>query len=209
MRNRSAVAQRHAVRPAHASPEQEDASPADPDITRDTTVQSVFQNITSTFGISFVPELFEGMRHRPSYLDTTWTLFKDEMNLECLDRSTRRMIALAISTNEAGAYFIAAMPGVFRVNALDPATCDAILSTIRVFTVFDRYLSDIVPAVAPDTVTFVNDHLREEYLSDPATRASHLTRSSTAHRKDASGIVGRIIVITLLSCAMGIYWFIR
>ncbi len=148
------------------------------------------------------------MRHRPSYLDTTWTLFKDVMHLECLDRSTRRMIALAISTNEAGAYFIAAMPGVFRVNALDPATCDAIVSTIRVFTVFDRYLSDIVPAVAPDTVTFVNDHLREEYLSEATTRVSHLTLSGPAHHEEAPGIGGLIIMITLLSFAAGIYWFI-
>ncbi|MDR4471920.1 MAG: hypothetical protein MRJ92_04460, partial [Nitrospira sp.] len=82
MRDRSSVAQRHTVRPAHASTELHDASPADPDITRDTTVQTVFQDITRTFGISFVPELFEDMRHRPAYLDTTWTLFKDELDLK-------------------------------------------------------------------------------------------------------------------------------
>jgi hypothetical protein len=41
-------------------------------------------------------------------------------------------------------------------------------------------------------------------------RESATSRSpETAHREAAAGILGRIIVITLLSCAMGIYWFIR
>ncbi len=208
MRDQSAVAQRSAVHTTPCLSEHEHTSPADPDITRETTVQRVFQNITSTFGISFVPELFEGMRHRPSYLDTTWRLFKNEMKLECLDRRTRRIIALAISTNEAGAYFMAAMPGAFRVNALNPATCDTIVSAIRLFTLFDRYLSGLMPDVAPDTVTFVNNHLREEYLSEATTRVSHLTLSGPAHHEEASGIGGLIIMIALLSFAAGIYWFI-
>ncbi len=33
---------------------------------RDAAVQAVFLDITRTFGISFVPDLFEGMRTRPS-----------------------------------------------------------------------------------------------------------------------------------------------
>ncbi len=208
MRDQSSVAQRSAVHTAPSLPEHEQASSADPDITRDINLATVFQDITETFGISFVPELFDRMRLRPSYLVTTWTLFKDEINLECLDRRTRRIIALAISTNEAGAYFIVAMPGAFRVNALNPATCDTILSAIRFFTVFDRYLSGLMPDVAPDTVTFVNDHLREEYLSDATTRVSHLTLSGTEYQEEASGIGGLIIMIALLSFAAGIYWFI-
>ncbi|MEK6801701.1 MAG: hypothetical protein AABZ34_03430 [Nitrospirota bacterium] len=209
MRDRSSVAQRSAVRPAHPSTENDEASPADPDITRDTNLETLFQDITGTFGISFVPELFDGMRHRPSYLDTTWTLFKDEMNLECLDRRTKRVIALAVSTNEAGTFFIAAMPGAFGLNALDQATYDKIWSTIRFFKVFDRYLSGIMPADVPDAVTFVNDHLREEYLGDEATRVSHTAIPREESQGAAAGIGGMIIAIALLSCAVGIYWFLR
>lgn len=208
MRDQSAVAQRSAVHTAPSLSEHEQASPANPDVTCSSNLATVLQDITGTFGISFVPELFDRMRHRPSYLDTTWRLFKNEMKLECLDRRTRRIIALAISTNEAGAYFMAAMPGAFRVNALNPATCDTIVSAIRLFTLFDRYLSGLMPGVAPDTVTFVNDHLREEYLSEATTRVSHPTLSGPAHHEEASGIGGLIIMIALLSFAAGIYWFI-
>ncbi len=209
MRDRSSVAQRHTVRPAHASTECPDASSADPDLTRDTTAQTVFQDIARTFDISFIPELFEDMRQRPSYLDTAWALFKDEMNLECLDRRTKRIIALAISTNEAGTFFIAAMPGAFCRSTLEPATGEKLLSTIRFFKAFDRYLSGIMPAVASDAVTVVNDYLREEYLSYEATRVSRLALSGEEDREAGAGILGRIIVITMLSCAMAIYWFIR
>ncbi|ODT46837.1 MAG: hypothetical protein ABS70_00150 [Nitrospira sp. SCN 59-13] len=209
MRDRSSVVHTSTVRPAHPLAESDEASPPDSDISRHTTVQTVFQDITRTFGISFVPELFEGMRHRPAYLDTTWTLFKDELNLECRDRRTKRVIALAISTNEAGVFFIAAMPGAFCLNALDPATCDKVLSTIRFLKAFDRYLSGIMPAVASDAVTFVHDHLREEYLSYEATRVSQLALSREDNQEASAEIVGRIIVIALLSCVMGIYWFTR
>lgn len=209
MRDRSSVAQRRTVRPARASTEHHDASPAAPDITLDITVHTVFQDIARTFDITFVPELFEDMRHRPSYLNTAWTLFKDEMNLECLDRSTKRTIALAISTNEAGTFFIAAIPGAFCRNALDPATGEKLLSSIRFFKAFDRYLSGIMPAVASDAVTVVNDYLREEYLSYEATRVSQLALSGEEDREAGTGILGRIIVIALLSCATAIYWFIR
>ncbi|MBS0159752.1 MAG: hypothetical protein JSS26_14340 [Nitrospira sp.] len=209
MRDRPSVAQRRTVRPARASTEHHDALPAAPDITLDITVHTVFQDIARTFDITFVPELFEDMRHRPSYLNTAWTLFKDEMNLECLDRSTKRIIALAISTNEAGTFFIAAIPGAFCRNALDPATGEKLLSSIRFFKAFDRYLSGIMPAVASDAVTVVNDYLREEYLSYEATRVSQLALSGEEDREAGAGIPGRIIVIALLSCATAIYWFIR
>lgn len=160
MRDRSSVAQRRTVRPARASTEHHDALPAAPDITLDITVHTVFQDIARTFDITFVPELFEDMRHRPSYLNTAWTLFKDEMNLECLDRSTKRIIALAISTNEAGTFFIAAIPGAFCRNALDPATGEKLLSSIRFFKAFDRYLSGIMPAIA-----FGRRHGREQLFA--------------------------------------------
>jgi hypothetical protein len=186
MSDRASVLQTRTVRAAHPLAERDEPSPVDSDITRPIAVQTVFQDIAKTFEISFVPELFEDMRHRPSYLNTAWTLFKDEMNLECLDRRTKRVIALAVSTNEAGNFFIAAMPDAFCRSALDPATGEKLLSTIRFFKAFDRYLSGIMPAVASDAVTVVNNYLREEYLSDPKRREPATLRAlrSTAHRED-------------------------
>jgi len=194
---------------AHPLAERDEPSPVDSDITRPIAVQTVFQDIARTFEISFVPELFEDMRHRPSYFNTAWALFKDEMNLECLDRSTKRVIALAVSTNEAGTFFIAAMPDAFGLNALDQATYDKILSTIRFFKAFDRYLSEIMPTDVPDAVMFVNDYLREEYLSYEATRVSHTAVPREESQGAAAGIAGRMIAIAILSCAVGIYWFLR
>lgn len=162
MRARASFLPTTAAPPANLVAAGVKASPTDADLTRYTTVQTVFLDITRTFGISFVPELFEGMRHRPAYLETAWELFKEEVNLERLDRRTKRIVALAITTNEAGTYLIAALPHAFRLNALDRATCDKILSAIRFFKAFDRYLSGIMPPIVPDAVRFVNCCMREE-----------------------------------------------
>lgn len=175
---------------------------------RDATVQTVCLDITRTFNISFVPDLFESMRSRPAYLETAWELFKEEVNLEHLDRRTKRIIALAITTNEAGTYFIAALPHAFRLDALDQATYEKILTAIRFFKSFDRYLSGIMPTLAPDTVTFMSTCLREEYQSYEATRASQGALSREENQGAASGMGSMIIIIALLSFAVSIYWFI-
>ncbi len=83
--------------------------------------QAVFFDITQTFGVSFAPDLFVGMRDRPAYLEATWELFKGDLGLDSLNYSTKRIIALAITTNEAGTYYIAAYPPTFRLDALDLA----------------------------------------------------------------------------------------
>ncbi len=208
MRAQSTVAPGTTVRAATLLAEGDDASMSDAELTRFATVQTVFLDITRTFGISFVPDLFEGMRNRPAYLETAWELFKDEMHLERLDRRTKLIIALAITTNEAGTYFITALPHAFRLDALEQATYDKIVSTIRFFKAFDRYLSGIMPAFVPDTVRFVNNCLREEYQSYEATRASQFALSRKENRGAACGIGSMIIMLVLLSCVVGIYWFI-
>lgn len=75
------------------------------DLSRITATEIVFLDITQTLGVTFVPDLFMGMCDRPAYLETAWELFKEELYLEHLDHSTKRIIALAITTNEAGLYF--------------------------------------------------------------------------------------------------------
>ncbi len=208
MRARSSVIPTTTVPTTNLVAQGDEASLTDADLTRYTTVQTVFLDIAQTFDISFVPELFEGMRNRPAYLETAWELFKEEVNLERLDRRTKRIIALAITTNEAGTYFIAALPYTFRLGALGQATCDKILSTIRFFKAFDRYLSGIMPAFVPVAVRYVNTCLHEEYRSYEATRASQIAVSREENQGAASGIGGMIIMIALLSFAVGIYWFI-
>ena len=87
--------------------------------------QAVFMDITQTFGVSFIPDLFVKMNDRPAYLEAAWELFKEDLGLDSLDYRTKHIMALAITTNEAGTYYIAADPHAFRLNALDHATKDA------------------------------------------------------------------------------------
>lgn len=54
-------------------------------------VEAVCSDITTTFGISFVPDLFATLERKPAYLDA-------------LDDRAKRIVALAISTNARGAY---------------------------------------------------------------------------------------------------------
>jgi|CXWL01.1.fsa_nt_gi hypothetical protein len=186
----------------------EDASCTTVKQKRHAATQAVFSDISRTFDISFVPDLFEGMRDRPAYLETAWELFKEEMNLERLDRRTKLIIALAITTDEAGTYFIAALPHAFRLDALDQATYDKIMSTIRFFIAFERYLSGIMPALTPNTVKFVNSCLREEYRSYETTRAGQFALSREEHHGAVCGIGRMIIMLVVLSCVVGIYWLI-
>lgn len=139
---------------------------------RTAATHAVFEDLTRTLGISFVPDLFVGMSSRPAYLEAAWELFKEDLGLDRMDRRTRHMVALAITTDETGTYCIAAYPHAFRVNALDEATCDKVLFTIRLFNAFERFLSGVSPAYAPQAVRFVRAHWREEYMSDGATMAT-------------------------------------
>ena len=50
---------------------------------RQATSQAIFLDITRTFGISFMPDLFEAMRSRPAYLEAAWKLFKEDLRLDC------------------------------------------------------------------------------------------------------------------------------
>lgn len=154
------------------------------DLSRSTATQTVFLDITQTLSVSFVPELFLGMSDRPAYLETAWELFKEDLQLDRLDDKTRRMIALAISTDAAGHYCIATYPRAFRLNALDQTICDKIVLTIRFFRAFDRYLSGVLPHSIPDTSAFLTDCLRDEYYSFEATRANILL--SLGHHYDSA-----------------------
>lgn len=105
--------------------------------------QTVFRDIAETFDISFVPDLFARLERKPAYLEAAWELFRDEVGLDALDARTKRIVALAITTNSRGTYLIAAFPHAFRLSPLGPQRCDIILSLIEMFQAFSRYLSDV------------------------------------------------------------------
>ncbi len=106
--------------------------------------EAVLVDITETFGVSFDPDLFAALQARPAYLGAAWELFKDDVDLDTLDARTKRIIALAITTNRSGTYQIAAFPHAFRLSPVGPRRCETILSLIGMFHAFTRYLSDAV-----------------------------------------------------------------
>jgi hypothetical protein len=181
------------------------------ELLRHAATQALFADITQTFGISFVPDLFVGMRDRPAYLEAAWELFREDIELDSLDKRTKHIMALAITTNEVGTYYIAAYPHAFRLNALNHAICDKLLLTIRFFNAFDQYLSDVSPEYLPKATRVVRDCLREEYLNSGATSSS---QDSPCREDDnvpvASWISGILIIsFLLLPIAAGIYLFLR
>lgn len=188
-----------------SSPEQRQV-----EFSRQTTIQAVFLDITETFGVSFVPELFMSMGAKPAYLETAWELFKEDMQLDRLDARTKRMIALALTTNASGHYYITEYPDAFRTNALQRPLHDRIVSTIRFFKAFDRYLSGVMPSLIPDTPTFVSACLRDEYWSFEATKCRELTPSSEEVRPGRAWISGILIIAFLLGpIALGVYLIVR
>ncbi|THJ24910.1 MAG: hypothetical protein CAF45_003735 [Nitrospira sp. CG24E] len=167
-------------------------------------------DITRTLAVSFVPDLFEGMCNRPAYLESAWELFKEDLDLDSLDDRTKQIVALAITTNDTGTYYIAASPHVFRLNALDHDRCEKIVSAIRSFKAFDRYLSGIMPADVTETTAFVSHCLREEYGSYEATRSSKIMLSREKAQSTASWIGGILIMsVLLLPIAVGIYFLLQ
>lgn len=104
--------------------------------------QAIFADITRTLGISSVPDLFAALERKPAYLEAAWELFKDEVCLDALDARTRHIVALAITTNRSGTYLISAFPHAFYLSPIGRRRCETVLSTIRMFQAFSRYLSN-------------------------------------------------------------------
>ncbi len=171
--------------------------------------QTVFLDITQTFGIAFVPELFKGMSEKPAYLATAWELFKEDLCIDQLDYKTKQIIALAISTDAAGRYCITAYPHSFRLSVLDEALCDKIVLTIRFFKAFDRYLSGVTLSYIPDPPAFVSGCLRDEYEGFKETIPAHVVPSGENLRFTDVLLGGLLLIIfLLLPIAITIYLFV-
>jgi len=130
----------YSTRPENSAPREDSL-----ELFRRVAAHAVLLDISQTFGTSFVPDLFLRMAVRPAYLDAAWELFKDAVDLEALDARTRRIVALAITTNRSGTYLITAFPQAFRLSPVGLRKCKTIVSTIQVFQTFDCYLSDLEP----------------------------------------------------------------
>lgn len=139
--------------PLHVAETQRRRTPSEraAERSRRLATETVLVDITKTFAVSFVPDLFAALERRPAYLEVAWELFKDEVNLEALDARTKHIMALAISTNRNGTYLIAAFPHAFRLSPLGSRRCEIILSMIGMFQTFSGYLSGMGGFHTPTT----------------------------------------------------------
>ncbi len=160
--------------------------------------EAVFRNIAGTLRVSFVPDLFADMAARPAYLEAAWELFREDLALDEMDDRTRRIIALALTTDRTGTYCIAAYPHAFRLKALSWTTSEKILSAIRFFRSFDRYLSEHAPGYGKDDSAFrqeCRDGKDEAFTATPPATGGEM-ESSIPNWKDY--VVGTLIVGALL-----------
>lgn len=139
--------------PRHVAETQRRRTPSEraAERSRRLATETVLLDITKTFGISFVPNLFAALERKPAYLEVAWELFKDEVDLEALDARTKHIVALAISTNRSGAYLIDVFPQTFSLSPVGSRRCEIILSMIGMFQTFSGYLSDMAAFHTPTT----------------------------------------------------------
>ena len=61
-------------------------------------VRTIYEEIKSSLGIDFVPNMYKIMAHKPDYLETTWNKTKAIMHEPGkLDKLTKEIIAVAVS----------------------------------------------------------------------------------------------------------------
>ncbi len=84
-------------------------------------VRDIYEEIKSTFGIDFVPNLYKVMASNPAYLEANWNKVKAVMiDSGKLDRLTKEIIAVAVSAGEqlrlltASPHFCGAEAGIGR-----------------------------------------------------------------------------------------------
>ncbi len=62
-------------------------------------VKEIYEEIMSSLGIDFAPNMDKVMDHKPGYLETTWNKTKEIMHKPGkLDKLTKEIIAVAVST---------------------------------------------------------------------------------------------------------------
>jgi len=173
---------------------------------RERAVSRIFEEIRHTFDISFVPDVFAGMERRPAYLEAAWELFRDDVGLCDMDRRTKRIVALAVTANEAGAYYIAACPHAFRLNRLDEATCDKVTSFLRMVTTFERFLSDVNAYDGPQPAYVVLTNWRDEFWHDGVAMAIVPPLRKSVDSREPSWIETALVALLMLTIlAIGVY----
>ncbi len=98
--------------------------------------QALYAEIKETFGIPFVPGLFEAMGDDPDYLETAWQQVKVVMGPGELTRREKELVAVAVSATNNCSYCITAHTAALRGLGL---TDGGVLELMEVVALFNGF----------------------------------------------------------------------
>lgn len=69
-------------------------------------VRQIFEEIKSTLGVPFVPEIFRALGMKPDQLEAVWMQVKGLFGTGALDVKTKILVALAVAAAQRSNYFV-------------------------------------------------------------------------------------------------------
>ncbi len=98
------------------------------------TVQDVYQDIKSTLGIDFVPNMYKAMANDPEYLASSWNKIQAVMGgTGKLDSLTKDIIALTVSVMSGCEYCIGVYMSAVRHGGLDDQAVLELLAVVDTY----------------------------------------------------------------------------
>ncbi len=97
-------------------------------------LQEIYQEIMETLGIDFVPNMYQAMASKPSYLEANWNRTKTIMQEPGkLDKLTKEIIAVAVSAVGGCDYCISVHTAAVRRLGLDDEAIVELMAVVDLF----------------------------------------------------------------------------
>ncbi|MBI3923662.1 MAG: carboxymuconolactone decarboxylase family protein [Armatimonadetes bacterium] len=114
-------------------------------------VKAVFDDIKTTRGIDFVPNIWRALAVNPDHLELTWHKLKHAMEPGKLDKLTKEIIALAVSITNGCAYCINSHTTAVKKLGLDNEALGELVAVVDVFNGTNRIAEayQIEPDILP------------------------------------------------------------
>ncbi len=113
-------------------------------------VRIIYDDIKSSLGIDFIPNMYKVMANKPDYLETTWKKVQSIMtNNGKLDEKTKDIIALTVSIMSGCDYCIDVYTETVKHNGLGDEELVELYSIIDNYTGLNRF--NIAMGVKPDS----------------------------------------------------------
>ena len=103
-------------------------------------VKDIYEEIRSTLGIDFVPNLYKVMAPKPDFLESNWDKVKTVMiGPGKLNRLTKEIIAVAVSAVNSCDYWLDVHTSAVRKLGLDDEAVLEIIAVVDLFSGFNNW----------------------------------------------------------------------